>query len=160
MVAPRIRSKIATADDAVLVDYANLMADQYAAVGAKNARTCFLRVTRGATSAEEALMGPELRAREQALQVRALRSSHPRTPVPQDLLQADYAVVFKQLGERYSQEELQLFGHAEKVAPAQYATYCRLATAIFRGIAALPPMRAGDVMSAMFTSMNAARQEK
>jgi hypothetical protein len=160
MVAPRIRAQIARADDAVLIDYANLMADQYAAVGAKNARTCFLRITRGATPEEEALMTPELRAREQALQVRALRSSRPRTPVPPDLLQADYAVVFKQLGERYSQDELQMFGHAEKVAPAQYATYCRLATAIFRGIAALPPMRAGDVMSAMFTSMSAARPEK
>lgn len=160
MVAPRIRAQIASADDAVLIDYANLMADQYAAVGAKNARTCFLRVTRGATPEEEALMSPELRAREQALQVRALRSSRPRTPAPQDLLQADYAVVFKQLGERYSQDELQMFGHADKVAPAQYATYCRLATAIFRGIAALPPMRAGDVMSAMFTSMNATRPEK
>jgi hypothetical protein len=144
----------------VLVDYANLMADQYAAVGARNVRTCFLRVTRGATPEEEALMTPELRAREQALQVRALRSFHPRSPAPQDLLQANYAVVFKQLGERYSQDELQMFSHPDKVAPAQYATYCRLATAIFRGIAALPPTRAGDVMSAMFISMNAARPEK
>lgn len=160
MVAPRIRARIATADDDVLIDYANLMADQYAAVGARNARACFLRVTRGATPEEESLMSPELRAREQALQVRALRSSRPRTPVPQDLLQADYAVVFKQLAERYSQDELQMFSHADKVTLAQYATYCRLATAIFRGIAALPPMRAGDVMSTMFTNMNAARPEK
>lgn len=160
MVAPRIRARIAMAADDVLVDYANLMADQYAAIGAKDVRTCFLRVTRGATAEEEALMTPELRAREQALQVRALRSFHPRSPVPQDLLQANYAVVFKQLGERYSQDDLQMFGHPDKVAPAQYATYCRLATAIFRGIAALPPTRAGDVMSTMFTSMNAARPEK
>lgn len=160
MVAPRIRMRIATASDAVLVDYANLMADQYAAIGAKNARACFLRITRGAAPTDEALLSAELRDREQALQARALRSSSPRTPVPQDLLQADYAVVLKQLGQRYSQEELQMFGHADKVTPAQYATYCRLTTALFRGIAALPPMRAGDVMSAVFTGMSAARPEK
>jgi hypothetical protein len=71
------------------------------------------------------------------------------------LLQANYAAIFKELSDRYSPEELAMFGHAEKVKPAQYATYCRLATAIFRGIAALPPMRAGDVMSAIFTSMSA-----
>jgi hypothetical protein len=161
LVALPIRRHIAASDNDVLIDYARLMADQYAAIGARDARACFLRLTRGATPAEGALMGPELRERESALQVRALRSSFPRpsflrTPVPQDLLQANYAVVFKQLAQRYSPEELALFGHAEKVAPAQYATYCRLATAIFRGIAALPPMRAGDTMSAIFTNMGAA----
>ncbi len=160
MVAPRIRQHIAFADNAVLIDYANLMADQYAAIGAKDARACFQRVTQGASPSQAGLLGPELREREIALQERALRSSMPRTPVPQELLQADYAVVFKQLSGRYSDQELRLFGHADKVAPAQYATYCRLATAIFQTIAALPPMRAGDVMSTIFTSMNAAQSGK
>ena len=160
MVARRIRQHIVTTDNAVLVDYANLMADQYAAIGAKDPRACFIRLTQGATTSQSVFFGQELRERESALQERALRSTYPRTPVPPDLLQADYAVIFKQLSDRYSAEELALFGHAEKVRPAQYATYCRLATAIFRGIAALPPMRAGDVMSAIFTSMNAVQTGK
>jgi hypothetical protein len=160
MVAPRIRQHIATADNQVLVDYANLMADQYAAIGARDAGACFIRLTRGATAAQAVFFGPELRERETALQERALRSSYPRTPVPPDLLQSDYAVVFKQLADRYTPDELAMFGQADKVQPAQYATYCRLATAIFRGIAALPPMRAGDVMSAIFTGMDTAQQGK
>ena len=160
MVARRIREHIATADNGVLLDYANLMADQYAAIGARDPRACFIRLTQGATTAQAVLLTPELRDRESVLQERALRSSFPRTPVPQDLLQADYAAIFKQLSDRYSPEELALFGHADKVRPAQYATYCRLATAIFRGIAALPPMRAGDVMSAIFTSMSATQPKK
>ncbi len=155
MVARRIRQHIAGADNQVLIDYANLMADQYAAIGAKDPRACFIRLTQGGTSGQAAFFSQELRDRETVLQERALRSTFPRTPVPQDLLQADYAAIFKQLSDRYSPEELALFGHADKVRPAQYATYCRLGTAIFRGIAALPPMRAGDVMSAIFTSMNA-----
>ena len=155
MIARRIRQHIAGADNQVLIDYANLMADQYAAIGARDPRACFIRLTQGGTSAQAVFFSQELRDRETVLQERALRSPFPRTPAPQDLLQADYAAVFKQLSDRYSAEELALFGHAEKVRPAQYATYCRLATAIFRGIAALPPMRAGDVMSSIFTSMNA-----
>ncbi len=160
MVAGRIRRQIAASDNQVLIDYANLLADQYAAIGARDPRACFIRLTRGATSNQEVFFSPELRERETRLQERALRSSFPRTPVPQDLLQDDYAAVFLQLSGRYSAEELAMFGHPEKVAPAQYATYCRLATAIFRGIAALPPMRAGDVMSAIFTNMSAARPGK
>ena len=160
MVSRRIRQHIAAADNQVLIDYANLMADQYAAVGARDPRACFIRLTQGAATGQAVFFGQELRDREIVLQERALRSSFPRTPVPQDLLQADYAAIFKQLSDRYSADELALFGHAEKVRPAQYATYCRLATAIFRGIAALPPMRAGDVMSAIFTSMNAAQTGK
>jgi hypothetical protein len=160
MVAPRIRRHIAAADNQVLVDYANLMADQYAAIGAKDPRACFIRLTKGATSAQAVFFGQELRDREIVLQERALRSSFPRTPVPPDLLQADYAAILKELSDRYSPEELALFGHADKVKPAQYATYCRLATAIFRGIAALPPMRAGDVMSSIFTSMSATQPKR
>ena len=160
MIARRVRQHIAAADNAVLVDYANLMADQYAAVGARDPRACFIRLTRGATAGQSVFFSQELRARETVLQERALHSTFPRTPVPQDLLQSDYAAIFKQLSDRYSPEELALFGHAEKVRPAQYATYCRLATAIFRGIAALPPMRAGDVMSSIFTSMNATQPVK
>ena len=160
MIARRIRQHIATADNQVLVDYANLMADQYAAVGARDPRACFIRLTQGATAGQSVFFSQELRDRETVLQERALRSSFPRTAVPQDLLQANYAAIFKQLSDRYSADELALFGHAEKVRPAQYATYCRLATAIFRGIAALPPMRAGDVMSAIFTSMNATQPGK
>src|SRR5471030_1879675 len=102
MVARRIRQHIATADNAVLIDYANLMADQYAAVGAKDPRACFIRLTRGATANQEIFFSQELRDREIKLQERALRSSFPRTPVPLDLLQADYAAVFLQLSGRYS----------------------------------------------------------
>jgi hypothetical protein len=160
MVASRIRRQIAASDNQVLVDYANLLADQYAAIGAKDPRACFIRLTRGATASQEVFFSQELRDREIKLQERALRSSFPRTPVPLELLQDDYAAVFLQLSGRYSQEELAMFGHAEKVKPAQYATYCRLATAIFRGVAALSPMRAGDVMSAIFTNMGAAQPGK
>jgi hypothetical protein len=152
MVGPRLREHIASADNAVLIDYANLMADQYAAIGAKDVTACFRRITRGATPGDEALFSQELRDREQALQQRAIRASIPRTPAPPELLQANFAVVFKQLRDRYSEADLQIFGRADKVAPNQYATYCRLGTAIFRGIAALPPSRAGDVMSAQFRS--------
>ena len=160
MVASRIRRHIAAADNQVLVDYANLLADQYAAIGAKDPRACFIRLTKGATANQEVFFSQELRERESKLQERALRSSFPRTPVPLELLQDDYAAVFLQLSGRYSKEELAMFGHPEKVAPAQYATYCRLATAIFRGVAALSPMRAGDVMSAIFTNMSAAQPGK
>lgn len=154
MTAPVIRRHVAGSDNAVLIDYANLMADQFAAVGAKDARACFLRVTRGATPDQAVLLDADLREREQAIQARALRSTVPRTPVPRDLLEGDYAVVFKQLGDRYSPADLQMFDHPDKVTPAQYPTFCRMTTAMFRGIAALPAMRAGDVMSALFRSMD------
>jgi hypothetical protein len=160
MVALRIRQHIATADNEVLIDYANLMADQYAAIGARDARACFQRITQGASPGQAALLGAELRERETALQERALRSSVPRPALPKELLRADYATVLKELGERYSPQELALFGHPDRVAPAQYAIYCRLTTAFFRGVAALPPMRAGDVMSTIFTNMNAAQAKK
>ena len=154
VTAPVIRRHVAAADNGVLIDYANLMADQFAAVGAKDARACFLRITRGATPDQSVLLDADLRDREQAIQARALRATAPRTPVPRDLLQADYATVFRQLGDRYSAAELQMFDHPGKVTPAQYPVFCRMTTAMFRAIAALPPTRAGDVMSTLFRSMD------
>ena len=40
---------------------------------------------------------------------------------------------------------------AGRYTPEELTLYCHLAIAIFRSIAALPPMRAGDAMSAIFT---------
>jgi len=40
------------------------------------------------------------------------------------------------------------------VTPAQYPVFCRMTTAMFRAIAALPPTRAGDVMSTLFRNMD------
>jgi hypothetical protein len=122
-VARRIRRHMAGADNDVLVDYANLMADQYAAIGAKDARARFIRLTKGATPAQADFFGPALKERESMLQERALRSAAPRTAVPRDLLQADYVAVFAERAGRYTPEELALFGHAEQVQPAQYPLY-------------------------------------
>src|SRR6185437_12642102 len=46
-VAPFIAARLPQVDDGILVDFAHLLADQYAALGARDPASCFAYVTRG-----------------------------------------------------------------------------------------------------------------
>lgn len=148
-VTPLILSRMIYADDQLLADYAALMADQYEALGQRDATACFRYAASGAITNLVDLLPDRLKAREMALSEAVLRSTERRKPtdVP---VQPIYRTIFDKLAAQFGPAQVRILADPAKVSPAQYATYCNLAVAMFRTVAALPPEQAGIVMSHIF----------
>jgi hypothetical protein len=149
-IAPFIANRLPRAEDDILVDYAHLYADQYAALNARDPAACFAFVTKGGDARLVALMGADLQRRELALTDRVMRSKGVRAPPLPAILQLANGAVYKTLSAQFGDETVRLLADPAKVQPAQYEPFCRLAIARFRAIAALPARQAGDLMSSIF----------
>lgn len=149
-ISPFVSRRLPLSDDDVLIDYARLLADQYAALGARDPAACYGFATRGGDSRTVALMGPELQAREMALTERILRGKGQRPPPPSEMTATTNINVARALGAQFGPENANLLAEPAKVKPAQYELFCRLVVARFRAIAALPTRQAGDLMSTLF----------
>jgi hypothetical protein len=149
-ITPFISRRLPLSDDDVLVDYARLLADEYAALGARDPAACYGFATRGGDSRTVALMGPELQAREVALTERVLRGKGQRPPPSAETVATTNLNVARTLAAQFGAEPANLLAEPAKVQPAQYDMFCRVATARFRAIAALPAGQAGDLMSSLF----------
>ena len=151
-ISPLIARRLPLSDDGVLVDYARLLADQYAALGARDPAACHGFATRGGDSRTVALMGTELQAREVALTERVLRGKGERPAPSASAVTATTSDVFKALAAQFGAEAANLLANPATVQPAQYELFCRVVVARFRTIAALPPHQAGEVMSTLFAA--------
>jgi hypothetical protein len=150
-IAPFLARRLPQAEDDILVDYARLLADQYAALNQRDPATCFRYVTRGGDARLVALLGPDLQKRELALTERVIRSHNRRSPAAADALQAANEAVAKALLATFDVDTINLLVEPAKVQAAQYESYCKVAGARLRAIAALPPYQAGDLMGRLFT---------
>lgn len=150
-VAPFIAARLPQVDDGILVDYAHLLADQYAALGARDPTACFAYITRGGDARMIALMGPALQKREVALTERVLRSKSRRAAASPEALQAMNIEVYKKVAAAFDPQAATLLSEPAKVQPDQYALYCKVATARLQAITSLPQHEAGDLMSSLFT---------
>jgi hypothetical protein len=150
-VAPFIATRLPQVDDGILVDYALLLADQYAALGARDPASCFAYITRGANARIVALMGSALRSRELALTERVMRSRSHRTAASAETIQAANAEVYKKLSAAFDPQVVSMLSEPAKIQPDRYALFCKVAVARLQTIAALPPHEAGDLMSSLFS---------
>jgi hypothetical protein len=150
-VAPFIAARLPQADDGILVDYAHLLADQYAALGARDPAACFAYVTKGGDARMIALMGPALQKREVALTERVLRSKSHRAAASPEALQAANIEVYKKMAAAFDPQAAALLSEPAKVQPDQYALFCKVAVARLNAITSLPQHEAGDLMSSLFT---------
>lgn len=154
-VAPLILAHMDNADDQLLADYAALMADQYEALGRRDATACFEYSAKGATTNLVNMLPEPLKTREIALSEAVLRATQPRKQKTDISVQAVYRTVFEKLSEQFGPTQVQLLADPAKVPAVQYATYCKLAVGMFRAISALPREQAGAVMSQIFSSVRA-----
>jgi hypothetical protein len=154
-VAPFIATRLPQVDDGILVDYALLLADQYAALGASDAAACFAYITRGGNARMIALMGPALQKREMALTERVLRSKSHRAAASAETIQATNMTVYKKVAAEFDPQAAALLSEPAKVQPDQYALFCKVAVARLHAIASLPQHEASDLMSSLFTGAKA-----
>lgn len=150
-VAPFIAARLPQVDDGILVDYAHLLADQYAALGARDPASCFAYVTRGGDARMIALMGPALQKREVALTERVLRSKSHRAAASPEAIQAINVEVYAKLAAAFNPQAATLLAEPAKVQPDQYALFCKVAVARLNAITSLPAHEAGDLMASLFT---------
>ena len=137
-VAPFIAARLPQVDDGILVDYAHLLADQYAALGARDPASCFAYVTRGGDARMIALMGPALQKREVALTERVLRSKSHRAAASPEAIQAVNVEVYKKVAAAFDPQAATLLAEPAKVQPDQYALFCKVAVARLNAITSLP----------------------
>lgn len=149
-VAPFIAQRLPQVDDGTLVDYALLLADQYAALGARDPAACFAYVTRGGNARASALMGPALQKRELALAERVMRSKSHRIAASPEAIQATNIAVYRKVAEAFDPQTAALLSEPAKVQPDQYALFCRVAVARLQAIAGLRQHEAGDLLSSLF----------
>jgi hypothetical protein len=150
-IAPFLAHRLPQADDDILVDYARLLADQYAALNQRDPAACFRYVTQGGDAHMVALLGPDLQQRELAVTERVMRSHNRRSPPTADAVQAANGEVAKLLLKAFEAEAINLLVDPARVAPEQYSLFCRVASARLYAIAALPSHQAGELMSSLFT---------
>ncbi|HEY2876862.1 MAG TPA: hypothetical protein VGJ56_33425 [Reyranella sp.] len=149
-VSPFIAMRLPQVDDGILVDYALLLGDQYAALGARDPAACFAYVTRGGNARTIGLMGPVLQKREVALTERVLRSKSHRAQASPEAIQESNVAVYKKVATEFDPQAATMLSEPAKVQPDQYALFCKVAVARLHAIASLPQHEAGDLMSSLF----------
>lgn len=157
-ISPFIAQRLPQLEDDLLVDYARLLADQSAALGARDPAACYGYATRGGDAQAVALMGAELLAREVALTERMLRSRNQRVPTSLTGVTAANTRLFQALSAQFDVDTAAMLTDPTKLRPEQYALFCNVVVARFRAIAALPPREAGNLLSGLFALANTGRQ--
>jgi hypothetical protein len=149
-LTPLLQARLPNADDETLAAFATLLADQYETLGTKDGKYCYDYAGNRMTTTLVDALGPELAKREIALDERIIRSSGSPTIVDKERLRSLYASVLEKLRAQYGESAIDVLTQARKIGPDQYGAYCRIATAMFREIARLPPADAGAIMSDIF----------
>ena len=147
-IARFLAQRLPQAEDEILVAYARLLADQYAALN-RDPAACFTYATRGSDAHVMALLGADLQRRELALTERVMRSRYRRTPPSADALQAANAAVSQVLFGQFDAAAINLLAEPAKVRRRSTTLLPRRQ----RACAPSPTAAAlaGELMSSLFT---------
>jgi hypothetical protein len=156
---PLVIAHMAIADNAVALDFAALLADEYEALGKKDVRACYKYATGLGTTKIASMLPANLISREGDVAARLLRSAPVTDVIPQNQIEQIYRVIFERLAQQYGAEAVQLLASPDKLPTSQYARYCQMAVALFRQIAQLPPLEAGYVMRGIYKDQVARSQK-
>ncbi|MBC8013455.1 MAG: hypothetical protein H7X74_05160 [Methyloceanibacter sp.] len=143
---PLIAAYRPLADDAVLVDLGKLIAEQYAALGRKNPRLCYLYAS-GAAGAKNfsSDIPAALLKREADLAQRVLATAARRPKITEKITTPLWERVYGQLERRVGPEKIALLQN-ENPNPAEYVNYCAASVALFEEISRLRQNEAGLLM--------------
>lgn len=142
------------ADDAVLVDLANLLADTYADLLGKEPELCFVYAS-GIGDMEMAYgqISAALQDREKEINEAVLRSSQSRAKPSASRMDAISDEVSTKLREGLSDAQLEVLGtQPSAIQRKDYGQYCIAAIVYFRSIAGLAVPAAGDMMRELFAN--------
>lgn len=147
-LASMILAKRPLADDDVLIDYGNLMADELAALQSRPA-TCFRYATSGVLDAS--LLPQVLSKREVEIAERVIQTAAGR-PDPDAPAQTLWPKLSGRLAAKgVSKRDLDLI-RGSKVADDQQARYCSVLAALYREAAAMPQKDGAIILRSMLSA--------
>jgi hypothetical protein len=134
---PLIASYRPLADDAVLIQLGKLTAEQYAALGNRDPRLCYLFASgTGATRNFSSDIPAPLLKREAVLTSRVIETAARRQKVTEKMTAPIWAKVLDRLAKRLGPERLAII-EVENPDPSQYSDYCTVTVALFEEICRL-----------------------
>jgi hypothetical protein len=127
-----VRASLSSADDRTLLAMAQLLVDEYTALGSTDPAVCYGYAV--GTRADVASYLPvALQQQELALDERILRTSGRRPTISEQTAEAAAGRVFTQLTKRIGKAKVQIFLQA-KVDPKRYADYCSSVVAFYQEV--------------------------
>jgi hypothetical protein len=151
--APLLNQRLPLIDDALMVDYAKLMADQYDLLGSTDPELCYQVVTRSGGGQSVRLMPAALQERSADLSERTLHLTTRRPPTtPEQLTEAGLALS-QALVATYGANNVRMLLNPLALGERQHGAFCQLSIGMFRAIAQLPPPQAGALMASLFGKM-------
>lgn len=144
-----IRSLLPQADDAVLIGFANLAADQYEMLGRSAPAACYAYASGEGRSSYADTLAPDLVKRELALDEQIVKTARKRSP------DADPTATWKKIGANLaakgvSQDDFALMG-ATSLDPSKHARYCDVIIRLYREITNLPSAEAAIALRDLFS---------
>jgi hypothetical protein len=146
IIIKAVQERLSLADDAVLVDFAQLVSEEYAFLLTEDAGLCFSYAV-GTDVAIASYLSPELRTREQGIDTRVLTTARQRVGVAQETVDAIWDEVYAALSRKLLPEQIAVFGKSvSDVRPEEKRDYCLAAIQTFQDVAQLPTWKAAAVM--------------
>lgn len=145
-----VKSLLPLADDAVVVDFGKLAADQYEAVGQKSAQACYNFASGKAGGSHLSYLSDELRQRELRLEEKIIRSATKRPQAP-DTTQMWKKVADRLINRGFSAEDLKMFDE-KNINASKHAKYCWLVVKLYREIVNLPNDEGASILREIFST--------
>jgi len=150
--APLLSQRLPLLDDSLMVDYAQLMADQYDQLGSADPELCYQVLTRGGGLQGARLM-PALQERSVDLSDRILRLTTRRPPTSREQLNEAGEALSQVLIAKYGVNNVRMLLNPLALGERLHGAFCQLSIGMFRAIAQLPPPQAGALMANIFGKM-------
>ncbi|MEH2514050.1 hypothetical protein V1291_005404 [Nitrobacteraceae bacterium AZCC 1564] len=143
-----VRGLLPQADDAVLIAFANLAADQYEMLGKSAPAACYAYASGEGGNSYADTLSPDLIKRELALDEQILKTAMTRPP------DRDATATWKKIGARLaakgmSQEDFALIS-ATNLEPSKHARYCDVIIRFYREITSLPTAEAAIALRDLY----------
>lgn len=151
IIAPLLKARMVRSSDELAVQYAQLIADQYAALGKRDPKLCYEFATKGASTKALNSLPPTLITRELELGERALKEQGNATRGTKKQLDSAYALIGSNMAKRFSNADLDLLDAPGRVSAYQYKLYCDMAIMMFQEIAKLKASDSGYLMRDIFS---------
>jgi hypothetical protein len=147
---------IPLADDAVLVDYAKILSEQYKTLKKLDVAACYQHASSLGKGDITSAFPADMSAPEWAIQERVVRTASERPSIDQKLKAAVSGQVFRSLAAKgVTRSDLEIMV-AKSVDPSKYELYCANNIALLREISQLPEQN-GALLMRSFLLENSAR---
>lgn len=145
-LVPIIKSLKPKADDAVVVDFARVLVEQYGVLASKNVTMCYRYAAFGGNEVNVLPELPQdLIQRELALSDRVIRTASERRRVDEKIVESLWGRVGDGLAKRYPAEKISLLT-STNVPANKHGDYCAMATAMYQEILRLRPNEAAILL--------------